>query len=230
MATRGADHVGGEGFEVGEIEGQREQCHHEGEEEQGAGKIFEAANDIGGKRDAKTRRAVVTQKFLGRTVRADMVAIEWIASGERDEERGAGEKHEAGRGGPRDTGAHPADEEFLREQIAGDEADVEDERDLVRTLPPVAPFGFAKRHESGRREDHQQAVVARGKAERHARGEFVATELEPGLHALRDDHARHGRAGDALESAASRSSAAAASQVRPFHFFKNRRSSAMSVM
>ena len=98
--SRGADNVGGEGFEVGEIEGQREQCHHEGEEEQGAGKIFEAANDIGGKRDAKTRRAVVTQKFLGRTVRAEMVSIEWIASGEGDEGRGAGDERECGRARP----------------------------------------------------------------------------------------------------------------------------------
>lgn len=195
-----ADDVGGEGFEAGEVEGNGGERDDEREEEKTEGEIFESANDGGGEGELETGGAEVREEFLGGAVGAEVVAVERFSGGERNDEGGGGEEDEAGCGGPREAGARPADEEFLGEEIAGDEADVEDERELVGAFPAVTERGRTEGHEGGGEEDEEEAGVVPAEAEGRACGEFVAAELEAGFDALGDGHASHRRAGDAFDA------------------------------
>ena len=137
------------------------------------------------------------EPLLEEAVGAELVTVELVTSGPRDEEARSGEEDEAPRFGEGKSVLCPADKEGLREEVSEEKAKGDDDNEL----PSKSGEGLAAKLGEGKEKGPEGEDDEPGISPRELEGHRMALGLElrkAAFHTLGDSPRGVGRAGDAL--------------------------------
>lgn len=194
-----AEEVGIEGLEGGVVDAEAEHDVAEDEGEEDGGEGGEELVCLG--RYFNVRNRDLLHPLLEGAVWAEVVAVELVAGGPGDDEGGGGEEEHAEVVGPGDTVLGPAGKEGLGEEIAGEEAEVEDEGDLPEEAEAGAAAEFGEGHEKSDDGEADESELAGGDGEGWGRSISLSEKaMEPTPDAFGEGPTGVGGTGDALDA------------------------------